>query len=104
MLRSLWNLQAVDLGFRPENVLAVSIAAPVSYTPAQSIALYRRLTDDVRALPGVVNAAAVEDMPILVCCSGWSSLIDNESMEMGAYKLAAAPLKCNRGCDDQSCD
>jgi putative ABC transport system permease protein len=28
MLRSLWNLQAVDLGFNPERVLAVSISTP----------------------------------------------------------------------------
>jgi putative ABC transport system permease protein len=97
MLRSLWNLQAIDLGFRPENVLAVSIAAPVSYTPTQSIALYRRLTDDVRALPGVLQAAVVEDMPILECCSGWSILIDNAPMTTVANSPAAAPQKVTPG-------
>ena len=97
MLRSLWNLQAIDLGFRPENVLAVSIAAPVSYTPEQSISLYRRLTDDVRALPGVVQAAAVEDMPIVECCSGWSILIDNAPMTAVANAPAATPAKVTPG-------
>jgi putative ABC transport system permease protein len=97
MLRSLWNLQAIDLGFRPENVLAVSIAAPVSYTPAQSTALYRRLTDDIRALPGVVQAAAVEDMPILECCSGWSILIDDAPMTTVANSPAATPQKVTPG-------
>jgi putative ABC transport system permease protein len=97
MLRSLWNLQAIDLGFRPENVLAVSVAPPVSYTPAQSIALYRRLTDEVRALPGVVQAAAVEDMPILECCSGWSILIDNAPMTTVANSPAATPAKVTPG-------
>jgi putative ABC transport system permease protein len=97
MLRSLWNLQAIDLGFRPENVLAVSVAPPVSYTSAQSIALYRRLTDDVRALPGVVQAAAVEDMPILECCSGWSILIDNAPMTTVANSPAATPQKVTPG-------
>jgi predicted permease len=97
MLRSLWNLQSIDLGFRPENVLAVSIAAPVSYTPAQSIALYRRLTDDVRALPGVVQAAAVEAMPILECCADWSILIDNAPMTTVANSPAATPQKVTPG-------
>jgi putative ABC transport system permease protein len=97
MLRSLWNLQAIDLGFRPENVLAVSIATPVGYTPAQSMALYRRLTDDVRALPGVVQAAAVEDMPILECCSGWSILIDNAPQTTVANSPAAGPQKVTPG-------
>jgi putative ABC transport system permease protein len=97
MLRSLWNLQAIDLGFHPENVLAVSIAPPVGYTPPQSIALYRRLTDDIRALPGVVQAAAVEDMPILECCSGWSILIDNAPMTNVANSPAATPAKVTPG-------
>ena len=97
MLRSLWNLQAIDLGFRPENVLAVSIAAPVSYKPEQSIALYRRLTDEVRALPGVAQAAAVETMPILECCSSWSILIDNAPMTTVANSPAATPQKVTPG-------
>ena len=97
MLRSLWNLQAIDLGFRPDNVLVASIAAPVSYTPAQSIALYRRLTDEVRAIPGVVQAAAVEDLPIVDCCSGWSILIDNAPMTTVANSPAATPQKVTAG-------
>ena len=97
MLRSLWNLQAIDLGFRPENVLAVSIAAPVSYKPEQSIALYRQLTNEVRAIPGVVQAAAVEDLPIVDCCSDWSILIDNAPMTTVANSPAATPQKVTPG-------
>jgi putative ABC transport system permease protein len=97
MLRSLWNLQAIDLGFRPDHVLAVSVSTPVSYTPVQSHALYRRLTADVRALPGVVNAAAVEDLPIAECCSGWSILIDNAPMTTVANSPAATPAKVTSG-------
>ena len=97
MLRSLWNLQAIDLGFRPENVLAMQIAAPVSYKPEQSIALYRRLMEDVRAIPGVVQAAAVEDLPIADCCSDWSILIDNAPMTTVANSPAATPQKVTPG-------
>jgi putative ABC transport system permease protein len=97
MLRSLWNLQAIDLGFRPENVLALSVAPPVGYTPAQSIALYRRLAEETRTLPGVVQSAAVEDMPILECCSGWSILIDNAPMTTVSNSPAATPQKVTPG-------
>jgi len=97
MLRSLWNLQATNLGFNPDNVLAVSVATPVSYKPEQAQALYRRLTAEARALPGVVNAAAVEDLPILECCSGWSILIDNNPMVSVADAPAATPAKVTPG-------
>lgn len=97
MLRSLWNLQKIDLGFRPENVLVASVAPPVGYTPAQSIVLYRRLTSEVGALPGVVQAAAVEDLPILQCCSGWSILIDDAPMTTVANSPAATPQKVTPG-------
>ena len=97
MLRSLWNLQAIDLGFQPDNVLAVAVSPPVSYTPEQSIALYRRLTDETRALPGVVQAAAVEDLPIVNCCSGWSILIDGAPMTTVANSPAATPQKVTPG-------
>jgi putative ABC transport system permease protein len=74
MLRSLWNLQAIDLGFNPDRVLAVSISTPASYTPA-----------------------AVEDLPIAQCCSGWSILIDNAPMTTIAEAPAATPHKVTAG-------
>ena len=97
MLRSLWNLQSVDLGFNPDRVLAVSISTPVNYTKAQSLALYRRVTAEARALPGVVNAAAVETMPIAECCSDWSILIDNAPMTNVAGAPSAMPQKVTPG-------
>ena len=97
MLRSLWKLQAVDLGFKPEQVLAVSIATPVSYTKTQALSLYRRVTEETRALPGVVNAAAVEALPIAECCSDWSILIDNAPMTNVAGAPSAMPQKVTPG-------
>jgi putative ABC transport system permease protein len=97
MLRSLWNLQAVDMGFNPERVLAVSIATPVTYSPEQAQLLYRRINEETRALPGVVNAAAVENLPVLECCPGWSILIDNAPMTSVADAPAATPVKVTPG-------
>jgi putative ABC transport system permease protein len=97
MLRSLANLYAIPLGFRPENVLAVSVVPPVSYTPERAIALYRGLAEQARAMPGVVNAAAVEDLPITDGESGWSILIDGAPMTSVAQSPAAMPQKVTPG-------
>ncbi|HJQ18996.1 MAG TPA: ABC transporter permease [Gemmatimonadaceae bacterium] len=97
MLRSLWNLQAVDLGFNPDHVLAVSVSPPVSYTPVQALALYRRVEAETRALPGVVKAASVESLPIAECCAGWSILIDNAPQTSVANAPAATPQKVTPG-------
>ena len=97
MLRSLWNLQATDLGFQPDHVLAAAVSPPVGYTPEKSIALYQRLGEDTRALPGVVQAAAVEDLPIVQCCSGWSILIDGAPLTTVANSPAATPQKVTPG-------
>jgi predicted permease len=97
MLRSLRNLQDTDLGFRPQNVLAVSVTPPPSYTPQQSIALYRRLTAEVRGMSGVVQAAAVENMPVLECCADWSILIDDAPMTTVSNAPSATPQKVTPG-------
>lgn len=54
-LRSLWNLEGVDPGFRPERILSVSAAAPRTgfYDPALA---------RIAALPGVESAAIVSNM------------------------------------------
>jgi putative ABC transport system permease protein len=57
-LRTLWNLQAVDLGYPSENLLLVNIdALTAGYKDARLPALYRDLADRVRALPGVQSAS-----------------------------------------------
>lgn len=66
LIRSFVRLLAVDPGFRPEHVLAVSIPLPVSRypAPAQEAAFFRRLLERVRELPGVRSAGAVTDVPL----------------------------------------
>lgn len=61
LIRSLIALQAVDLGFRPENVLAMHVALPRMKYPEtqQSQAFFDPLLQRVRALPDVRVAALV---------------------------------------------
>ena len=66
MLRSLWALQRVPLGFDPSQVLTMRLSLPqASYqTPEQVVDFYNRLLDRVRAIPGVRVAGAVRALPL----------------------------------------
>src|SRR5438270_552831 len=66
LIRTLWMLRNVDPGLDPRNVLALtpSIPATAYPQPAQEIAFYRQMLDKVKALPGVVSAGAIDDLPL----------------------------------------
>ena len=65
MLRSVAELQEVDLGFDTENVLTMTLSLPAAdYPEPQDVgAFYAELLDRVRALPGVVAASATSGLP-----------------------------------------
>ena len=53
-LKTLANLRGVDVGFNPEQVLLFQMDSTRSgYGPEESVSLYARIGDRVRALPGV---------------------------------------------------
>ncbi len=66
MLRTLWSLQRVDLGFDPSNVLTMRLSLPqASYkTPEEVVGFYQRLLERVRTTPGVRTAGAVRALPL----------------------------------------
>ena len=66
LLRSFRRVQEVPLGFDPDGLVAVAIAPPPHRyaEPAQAAALYDRLIDAVRAVPGVENAAVTNHLPL----------------------------------------
>ena len=66
LLQSFRRVQEVPLGFDPENLVAVRIAAPPAARddPAQAAAFYERLLQAVRVVPGVQSAALVNHVPI----------------------------------------
>ena len=66
MLRSLWALQRIELGFDPSSVLTLRVAVPAaSYrTPEEVVSFYQRLLDRLRQLPGVRTAGAVRSLPL----------------------------------------
>jgi hypothetical protein len=66
MVRSLWNLEQVNLGFDPHHVLSVTMALPQTRyaEKTQQVSFYETALDRIRALPGVRGAAGVDNAPL----------------------------------------
>ncbi|MFP2910952.1 ABC transporter permease, partial [Pyxidicoccus sp. 3LFB2] len=66
LLRSLWHMQSVELGFRSGGVLTWSMSLPATQYPdeARQSALFQQLLERVKALPGVKSAGAISDLPL----------------------------------------
>jgi putative ABC transport system permease protein len=66
MIRSLWQLSAVDAGFDSHNLLTMTMVVTGSkYSgPIDEIAFYDRVLSKVRALPGVTSAGLIDTLPI----------------------------------------
>ncbi len=61
LIRSLRQVQKVDPGYDPENVLLLSVSSPRTETPERRIVLFDEVLRQIRAQPGVVNAGAISD-------------------------------------------
>jgi predicted permease len=66
MLRSLWKLQRIDPGFDQHNVLTMSVMVnKKQFTePSQEAQFFDAVLERVRALPGVVAAGAIDNLPL----------------------------------------
>jgi putative ABC transport system permease protein len=66
MIRTLRNLNLVDAGFNPRNLLALQVHAPAAAydTAAKRVALFERVRDRLAGLPGVQSASAINHLPI----------------------------------------
>ena len=67
LIRAVWRVQAIDPGFRVENVLALHVALPrPKYDkPSQRVQFYDRVLERVRTLPGVQGAAFTSGLPLV---------------------------------------
>ncbi len=66
MLRSLWKLQNIDPGFEQRSVLTMSVMVNKRQfaEPRQEVQFFDEVLERVRALPGVVSAGAVDNLPL----------------------------------------
>jgi predicted permease len=84
LVRTLHNLQNLDLGFDTRNVLLFGINPSLAgYKDRQTVELYRQLQERFEALPGVVSASYSEDA---LLSGSWSA---------GDVHLEGAPPKSN---------
>lgn len=73
LMRAMWHLQSLDPGFRADGVLTLRTALPwPKYEPPVTrYDFYTRVLSDVRALPGVSNAAYVSGLPMAMRGGIW---------------------------------
>jgi predicted permease len=80
MIRSFSALEAIDPGFNSHNVLSmvVSVAGTRSGQASQRAVFYQQLLDQVRALPDVRSASAINHLPLAGDLWGRSILIEGK--------------------------
>jgi putative ABC transport system permease protein len=78
MVRSLWALQKIDLGFEPAHVLTARLSVPESaYTTNEQVMLfYDRLVQRVRTLPDVRAAGIVRSLPLANTIGDWGMQVE----------------------------
>jgi len=79
-LKSLWKVSRVDLGVRVENLLTFSVTPGQSgYDTTRMRELYRRIEQDLGALPGA--SAVTSSMVPLIAGSNWSNTVKVEGFK-----------------------
>ena len=64
-LRSLQTAASIDIGFRPQDLLSMSVDPRVhGYTPERTVEFLNQLRERVAALPGAVSAACTDYPPL----------------------------------------
>ncbi len=64
LLKAMWRVQAVDPGFRTENVLTLQMTLPVAMPAGARRALYADVLPAVRVPPGVRSASFISFLPM----------------------------------------
>src|SRR5476649_977563 len=82
LIRALWTIQGTDPGFRAEGVLTLRTQLPLpQYANVTSReGFYRRVLDEVRALPGVSGAGYVTALPMAMGGGIWPVSVDGKPL------------------------
>src|SRR5262245_56705471 len=65
LIRSLWRLQQIEPGFKPDKLLALQLEFPASrYRDSQVMSFVTRLHERLAALPGVVSVGVADSQPL----------------------------------------
>ena len=91
LIRALWRVSNVDPGFRTSNVLTMRTTLPMpKYGPqASRIAFYRRVLDDVRAVPGVTSVAYTTGLPMTMRGGIWPAFLPGKPRDAAQAPTAS---------------
>jgi predicted permease len=80
MIRSFWNLSAVDSGFDPHNVLSmtVNVGASPYAAPQKRAQFFRETLDRVAAVPGVRTVSGINHLPLAGDQWGFGFLVEGQ--------------------------
>jgi predicted permease len=91
-LRSLWNGFAIDLGFRPENLLIVRLDTTAQgYSRQRSALFFQQLDERLNRLPGVRSASLVAPLPLGIASSGSNISVLGTSRSIYANRHLVGP-------------
>jgi predicted permease len=82
LIRAVWRIQTTDPGFVADNVLTLQTALPLPKydATARRAQFYGRVLEEVRALPGVRNAAYVTGLPMAMRGGIWPVSLTGEEV------------------------
>jgi predicted permease len=102
LTRSLWSVEHVDLGFRPERVLSVQLSTTAFPVPPQRIHGYQRMLEQIESLPGVESAGIIENLFIggnpeqVITAEGGTAAeqlrLRNDAVSGAFFQTISAPL------------
>ena len=83
LIQALWRVQQVDPGFKADNVLTLRTTLPLPKFAATAARtqFYRRIVDEVQALPGVTSAAYISFLPMVMRGGVWPVLLAGQDPE-----------------------
>jgi putative ABC transport system permease protein len=78
LIRSLIELNRIDLGFNPRNVLTAQLQVPATDypQPADVVRFHRQVTERIAQLPGVRAAGSARVLPLARSIGDWSIKIE----------------------------
>ncbi|HYE88017.1 MAG TPA: ABC transporter permease [Vicinamibacterales bacterium] len=78
LIRSLVELNRIDLGFNPANVLTAQVQVPATDypQPADVVRFHRQVVERVSQIPGVLAAGSVRVLPLARIIGDWSIKIE----------------------------
>jgi predicted permease len=80
LIRAMLRIQGTDPGFRPDRVLTLHtpVTGPRYEKTVPRCAFYKRVLDDVRALPGVQSAAYTTSLPMVWRGGIWTITVNGQ--------------------------